>query len=156
MEINVDSTSLDDPSREELLWSTRSEDLCAGWVEDSRNRSKQHGRLANKFKCKAQIFGFLNILLPLLLASSTPFIGEYTIMYQVLLFIVSLSAGTTALFKYEHKYCKHGEYENKYLELVDDILSEISRPKAYRLQCDVFIERCKNNHNKLVSSSPDI
>jgi hypothetical protein len=158
MNIDIEETpSVDDPTREELLWCSRYEDLCDGWMQDSITRSKKHGRLANKFKCRANIFGFLNIFLPLLLASSTPFIiDEYTIMYQVLLFVVSLSAGTTALFKYENKYCKHSEYENKYLEFVDDVRSELVRPKRHRMAADVFVERTKNQHSKLLSGAPDI
>jgi hypothetical protein len=158
MQINIegDSPSLDDPSREELLWSSRSEDLCEGWMTDSTRRSQKHGHNAKAFKIKSQVFGFMNVFFPLLLASSTPFVGQYTILYQVLLFIVSLTAGTATFFKFQLNYARHSEYENRFLEFVDDVRSELCRPKRNRMACDAFLERCKHQHNKLVSSSPDI
>jgi hypothetical protein len=157
MNIDIEETpSLDDPTREELLWSTRSEDLCENWVTDSTRRSQKHGHNAKTFKIKYQVFGFMNVFLPLLLGSLTSFVGEYTLMYQVLLFVVSLSAGTTAFFKFQLNYARHSEYENKFLELVDDIRSEVSKPKRNRLQCDLYVERTKNQHSKLISSAPDL
>jgi hypothetical protein len=157
MNIDIEETpSVDDPTRHELLWSTRQEDLCENWVKDSTIRSQKHGAKAKAFKCKYHLFGLLNLFLPLMLATATPFIGEYHMMYQALLFVVSLNAAIISFFKLETSYARHNEYENKFLEFVDDIQSELARPKRHRLACDVFVERAKNQHNKLISSSPDL
>ena len=64
--------------------------------------------------------------------------------------------GVSTFFNFGRKTQAHSEYSNKFYELVNEINSELTKPKKNRIDAGVYIEKIKQIYNKYVEISPPL
>ena len=64
--------------------------------------------------------------------------------------------GVNTVFNFAQKYQAHEEYENRFTELCVYIEKEMSKPKAFRIQCDVYLETISSQLNRLTAGAPPV
>jgi hypothetical protein len=148
--------SKDDEYRKELLWENREERLLLGWVDEIKIRTVKHSSNAKKNKIKYALFGVPSILIPISLGGLSSVIPEHSLIYSVGMMISGVFSGISMFFNFGKKAQSHSEFSNKFFELTNEINSELSKPKAYRVACDVYMTQIKINYNSLCKHAPDI
>ena len=158
-DIKLDITppsSEDNDQRKELLWEKREEDLIKSWSLDCVTRSVLHNKKARENKIKFGIFGLPTVLIPIILGGISSLIPCNSLTSSIILMFAGLFSGITMFFNFGRKQEEHNNTSNKIFELHTDISSELSKPKYYRIACDVYLEQIKNRYNSIVILSPDI
>jgi hypothetical protein len=150
------SSSLDDPDREELLWSNRQNVLLKKWLGDIDNKVMYHKKKGVKMKNLFHSFGIPSVLLPIVLASlSSAFIASHPVVLPSLLMGSGCAGGISQLFNFGKNAQLNEEYSSKYRELGLEITAILAIPKRNRPACDVFLERVKQRFIALENSAPN-
>ena len=149
-------TSIDDENRKELPWETREEKLLLKWCDDCRKRSKAHDMKGKKNKIKFAIFGIPSILIPIILGGVASVVPCYSIIYSTVMMGSGLISGVSMFFNFGKKEQEHFNFMNKFFELANEIESELSKPKRFRVACDVYVEKIKQEYNSLCKHSPTL
>ena len=158
-DLNLDLTppsSVDNDQRKELLWERREEDLINSWSLDCVARSVFHNEKSRENKIKFGIFGLPAVLIPIILSGISPLLPCNSLTSSIILMFAGLFSGITMFFNFGRKQEEHNNTSNKFFELHTDISSELSKPKIYRIACDVYLEQIKNRYNSIVILSPNI
>ena len=148
--------SLDDENRKELPWEKREESLILKWGDDCNIRSVKHDIKGKKFKIKFAMFGIPSIFIPIILSGVSPIVGCHSIVYSLGMMSAGLFSGVNVFFNFGKKQQEHFDYSNKFSELFNEIESELSKPKRFRVACDIYIERVKSEYNALCNKAPII
>tara|TARA_R110000822_G_scaffold186035_4_gene325167 strand:+ start:9593 stop:10105 length:513 start_codon:yes stop_codon:yes gene_type:complete len=161
IKINRDSRdytpeSKDTESRKELLWESREEQLLLKWCDDCEIRSTNHEIKSKKNKVKFIIFQLPAIILPIVLSGLSPLISCDSLFYSLAMMSIGLISGIGMFFNFGKKSQTHGDYSNKFFEIKTEINTELSKPKSYRIACDVYLEKTKQQYNNLVKTSPTL
>jgi hypothetical protein len=143
-------SSIDDENRKELLWEKREERLLLKWVEDMRKRSAVHDKLGRKNKILYSVFGIPSVLIPIVIGGLTPILECNTLVYSVGMIVTGLFTATNVFFNFSKKTHQHFESQKKMFELANDIETELSKPKRFRVECSVYMERIKLSYNLLI------
>jgi hypothetical protein len=153
---SLTSSSFDDENRKELPWENTEEKLLLSWSKDSQKRSEKHYIGGNRNKIKFAVFGVPSILIPIILGGIAPVIGCNSMIYSIGMMSTGIFSGMNLFFNFGKKQQEHFDYMNKFSEFSNEIESELSKPKRFRLACDVYIERMKLKYNYLCDNSPII
>jgi hypothetical protein len=150
------SSSVDDENRKELLWEKREERILRKWCNDCMNRSIRHDVKGKKNKVLFGVFGIPTMLIPIILGGISSFIPCHSLSYSLGIMGTGLFSGISVFFNFGKKEQLHFEYQNKFLELSNEIDAELSKPKRHRIACDVYMEKIKQEYGKYCSSSPTL
>jgi hypothetical protein len=150
------SSSIDDENRKELPWEYTEEKLLLTWCHDSKKRSARHYIGGNRNKIKFAVFGVPSILIPIILGGVAPVVGCNSMIYSIGMMGAGIFSGMNLFFNFGKKQQEHFDYMNKFGEFSNEIESELSKPKRFRVACDVYIERMKLKYNSLCDQSPII
>jgi hypothetical protein len=156
VEENSDTMSSKDCDRAELLWERREEDTIEKWRKSCVVESKLHGEKARHVKKKYTALSVPAIILPLMLSGFSSLIQPYPLVNSATLMVVAILTGMNGFFNLGGKTQKHFQYEALYSDLALEIEAELCRPKAFRVACDVYIERIRNSVSKLNTSAPPL
>jgi hypothetical protein len=149
------NSSLDDPDREELLWSNRQNVLLKKWLNDIEAKIKYHSKKGKLMKSLFHSFGLPSITIPVIIAGfSTAFISSHPATLSCLLISSGITSGVNQLFNFGKNAQLNQEYSSKYQELGLEIEAILSIPKRNRPACDVFLERVKQRFIALENSAP--
>jgi hypothetical protein len=151
-----ESPSIDDTERMELPWENREEKILLQWCADCKIRSKQHNIKGKQSKIKFAVFSVPGILIPIVLGGISPIIQCNSIIYSLGMMASGLFSGVNVFFNFGKKQQEHFDYTNKFFELSNEITSELSKPKRFRISCDVYMERVKNKYNEICKMSPTL
>lgn len=149
------TSSVDDQNRREMPWEKNSEQLLLKWSSDSKKRSSLHNIAGKKNKIKYAVFGVPSILIPIILGGVSPVVGCNSIVYSLGMMGAGMFSGMNLFFNYGKKEQSHFDFENKFAEFSNEIDSQLSIPKRFRIACDVYMERMKIRYNSLCSESPN-
>ena len=149
------STSEDDQFRKELLWNSKLDNLMEEYMNTCNNLSIKHSIKSKKYKKLHILFSIPGILISVVLTGISQYIEHYTIITTLSIIVMGLTGGLNTFFNFAKKTEQHSQYENLYLEVYNDIHSEINKPKAHRVSADMYLERIKNKINYLKLNSPD-
>ena len=103
-------------------------------------------------KIKFGLFAVPSILIPIILGGVSPVVPCHSLR----LMSAGLFGGINAFWNFGKKESEHFEFMNRFFELANEIESELCKPKAARIACDVYMEKIKQNYNKLCSVSPTL
>jgi hypothetical protein len=149
-------TSVDDDQRKELPWEEREEKLLRTWIADIVKRSSLRDMKGQRNKIKYAVFGVPTILIPIILGGMSRVIPNHSMGYSLAVMLSGVLSGVSMFFNFGKKQQEHFDYSNKFFELANEVDSELSKPKRFRVACDVYIERIKQTYNSLVKQSPTI
>lgn len=156
---NISQNSIpseDDHTRKELPWETRGEKILLNWYEDCKKRSKAHDLKGKRYKNHYAVFGIPSILIPIILGGVSSIVPCNSIIYSLGMMTSGLFSGTNLFFNFGKQTACHQQFSAKYFELSTEIESELSKPKRFRVACDVYIERIKNKYNSLCTQAPNL
>jgi hypothetical protein len=146
--------SEDDPDRRELLWEQREEILLHKWKNEMHSNAVQHRISGRFYKRLYVIFGLPSVLIPIIIGSLSEPLKEFSTTKSLLMILCGLLTGITTFFNLGKRYTDHGHYEHMYTELARSIESELSRPKAFRQPCDVYLEKIRLRFGNLNNQAP--
>jgi hypothetical protein len=155
IEIDITPSSLDDSNRKELLWTSRQEALLKKWSEDCKIKSVKHDISGKKNKIKFAIFAVPSILTPIILGGVSTILPSNSLGYSLGMMSSGIFSGIGMFFNYGKRAQLHFEYSNKFAELATEIETELCKGKAYRVACDVYLERTKHEIIKLSEYAPN-
>ena len=155
--VDIDSAnSEDDPLRKELLWEGREEKHVRSWIDEAVDRSNRHEKAGKSFKRKHKCFGSLSVLVPIVFSAFTQVKHVEQIVTTVGFVCSSLLSATCAFFNFSGLCTQHLEFANRYEEYANSLRTEVCKPKANRIACDVFLARNEMQLNSLNRSAPDL
>jgi len=94
-------------------------------------------------------------VLPLILANTANHIpDDFTIVEPLGLTFVAIINGLKTLFNFSKKTEVHNVFSGKYSELSDDISTQLSRGKRFRVAYDVYLERITTKLRDLEGTAP--
>ena len=148
-----------DKCREEMKWGTQQEEQIMVWQTQCEHRSNQHAVASKAYK---SLYYSLNVPATLL-----PLFGTAIMSYSdtgckkplasiVIGLVTGGLVGVNTVFNFAQKYQAHEEYENRFTELCVYIEKEMSKPKAFRIQCDVYLETISSQLNRLTAGAPPV
>lgn len=149
------STSSNDKDRTEMPWDHKQEEFIEKIQNTCIELSKQHAQASKSNKKKYIRYSIPAIILPLACGAVSSFIPpEYEYINGITLSLTGILTGINTFFNHGKKTEKHNEFAGRYAELAGYISAELCKPKKFRIQLDVFLERMTNKLNDLNNSAP--
>jgi len=150
-----DSSTSSDIVREEEKWSNKNELYLQQIRDKCTEKSKAHDMSSHKNK-KFYIYASIpTIILPLVLANTTSYIPtDYNYVEPLGLTCIAIINGLKTLFNFSKKTEVHNTFAGKYSEISDDITTQLSRGKRFRIALDVYLERITSSVRILDASAP--
>jgi hypothetical protein len=150
-----DSSTSSDIAREEEKWSSKNEVYLQQIRDKCTEKSKAHDMSSHKNK-KFYIYASIpTIILPLVLANTTSYIPtDYNFVEPLGLTCIAIINGLKTLFNFSKKTEVHNTFAGKYSEIADDITTQLSRGKRFRIALDVYLERITSSVRILDASAP--
>ena len=157
IKIDIDSTSSEDKIREEQPWDTKSEQFIQDLKLSCDQISKMFNLAGRKAKKKYNLLAIPTIILPLVCSVVINKIeNNKDLINSVLLCIIGIINGLSTFFNFGKKMIIFNEYSGKYTELSNIISLELAKPKKYRIDLDIFLERITIKKQYLDSNAPYI
>lgn len=163
MDLKIDITppslncdSIDDVNRKELPWEEREEKLLSKWMVEMYDISNKHKFNGKKYKKLYSLFSIPSTLIPLGLSSLSVQLEDYPLIQSILMLLTGSLVGVSTFFNLGSRFTKHFEYEHRYEELAREIEKELRKPKRYRIQCDVYMERIYMSYCSLNARAPNV
>lgn len=149
------STSSKDKARTEMPWEKKQEEFIERIQNTCIQLSNQHAQASKSHKKKYIRYSIPAIVLPLICGAVSNFIPtEYEYINGITLSLTGILTGINTFFNHGKKTEKHNEFSGRYGELAGYISAELCKPKQFRVQLDVFMERCVQKKNDLDNSAP--
>ena len=148
-----------DKRREEMKWSDRQEKQIKVWQTQCEHRSKQHAKASKVYRSLYYSMNLPATLLPLFGSAVASYSGPGCTkpLTSILIGLVTGGLiGVNTVFNFAQKYQAHEEYENRFTELCVDVEKEMSKPKAFRIACDVYLEAISSQMNRLSAGAPPV
>jgi hypothetical protein len=147
-------SSKDRESRKELLWESREEDLILGWGTRLKTASKAHELKGKKMKQYYTLVSLPAILIPVVASSLSNILQPYPLAMSGAMLTTSIFTGLNGFFNLGARTQLHFEYEYAYNKLANEIDSELCKPKASRIACDLYLCQILSEMNRLDSTAP--
>ena len=147
-------SSLDNLSREEQLWSSRSENLLKEWVRHMEQSVIYHNKKALKNRFFNRLFGIPSMLIPLILSGFTGILKINDLGISLCLMSSGVLSGISNFMNFGKTMAVNFEFEAHYKTLCTDIEVCLSKPKKNRIACDLFIENIRSRYNNLNQNAP--
>lgn len=157
---NGNSGTETDDAQEEP-WLQSSEELLQGWCAKSRAQAAQHEKAARAFRSRHNVWGLPAACLPVMLAPIAASIDRDSVWWfqyaeAALLAFTGMCSVMTNFYGFSSKIEKHSSSASKYINLAQDIELELSKPRKYRQDVDIFSLRCQMVYKSLTNDAPDI
>ena len=150
-----DSESSLDKDRTEMPWEHRQEDFIEKVQTACLEASQQHDQASKSHKKKYIRYSVPAIVLPIVFGAVSNFIpAQYEFVQGIALSVTGILTGINTFFNHGRKTEKHNEYSGRYSELAGFISTELCKPKKFRVQLDVFLERVTTRKNDLDNHAP--
>lgn len=149
-----------DVDREEMKWGEPQEKQICIWQDQCLTQSQLHGKASRYNKRLYYATSLPVALLPLIGSAIQSLIvapcGKPPLISVCVGVASGAIAGLNTIFNFGHKDQLHAEYENRFRELYVDIQKEMSKPKKFRIACDVYLESVSSNLNRLAATAPPL
>jgi len=147
-------SSLDNLSREEQLWTSRSENLLKEWVRHMEKSVTYHNKKALKNRFLYRLFGIPSMLIPLILSGFTGILDVDNLGISLCLMTSGVLSGISNFMNFGKTMAVNFEFEANYKTLCTDIEVCLSKPKKNRIACDLYIEMIRSRYNNLNQNAP--
>lgn len=152
---NSNNSSKDDPNRRELLWDRREEKIFREWIIQSKKKVDFHQNKAKSCKIKNACLSIPAILIPIISSGLSGILPCSSMENSILMMIVGILNCVDTFFDYGRRREKHEVFSNRYFSLINEVESELSKPKRDRVACDVYLEKIKQMYNTLHLTEPN-
>ena len=149
--------SKDDAQRKELLWEKREEEHLRKIAERCSGLSKRHDVKSARCRWYYRAFGVPAAVLPLIGSAIVEYVPhDLSYVVTIIMLLAAVSSALNTLLDWGRKSQQHLDYAGRYGELVNEIESQLCRPKSGRIACDVMLERVKERYGYLNLSAPPL
>ena len=148
------SDSHDNDNRVELMWESREEDVIHNWMAVAKNKEIYHNDKGKTYKNMYAVFALPAMLIPIVISGVGTELDPFPLVRSAVLILSGCIAGVSAFFNFGSKMSRHFEYEGLYGQFYAELQVELSKPKANRIQCDVFLQKYLDRFNLLNNSAP--
>jgi hypothetical protein len=158
-DIHLDLTppSGDDPSRKELLWEKREEEHLRMIAAACGDLSKRHDARGAVCRSNYVSLGLPAAVLPLVGSAVVEYVPkEYSFIVTIIMLLAAVASALNTFLDWGRKSQRHSEFAGRYGELVNEIESQLCRPKAGRIACDIMLERVKERYGHLNTGAPPL
>jgi hypothetical protein len=155
----VEYQQMRDESRDEEPWDTPQEKLLIEWRDASRSSATAHEQSARLCKKKNIWFGLPSLMIPMLMAPLSGALKDndnISFIETAAFMTTAITSAMVQFFNFSGKTEKHFAFSARYADLVTDIDQELSKPRHFRQQVDVFTLRIKMIYDGLNRSAPDL
>ena len=150
-----DSSSKDDPNREEMPWDSKREEFIWKIHKDCLQKSSAFDSASRSAKNKYTRYALPGIIVPIIMSVVSPHLPtEYNYVDSIALASISVLNGLNTFHNWGKKFTSYNEFAGKYSELAGYIDVEMSKPKKHRTAIDVFLERVTTKKSYLDGNSP--
>ena len=161
VKIKIDSKSYDDTSedvdREEQKWESKGEDYVKSIQAECDKKSQIYNDASHHCKNKYNRYSVPTIVIPIIMGVASSYIpNDYQYITGTTMSFVGILNGLNTFYNYGKKSERFNEYSGKYGELSATISIELSKPKKFRTQLDVFTERISTRKLSLDATAPFI
>jgi hypothetical protein len=148
-----------DVVREELKWGSEQEKMVRTWQRTCSERQESHEKMAKWYKSMYYCTNIPASILPLVASAvTTTQVGtcKPNTISVITGLVTGVLVGVNTITNFAQKYQLHSEYANRFEELDINISKEMSKPRAFRIQCDVYLEKISSQLNRLMAGAPNI
>lgn len=150
-----DSSSKDDPNREEMPWDSKREDFIWKIHKDCLEKSSAFDSASRSAKKKYTRYALPGVVVPIIMSVVSPHLPtEYNYVDGIALAGIAVLNGLNTFFNFGKKFSNYNEFSGKYADLAGYIDVEMSKSKKFRVALDVFIERVTTKKAFLDGNSP--
>ena len=143
-----------DITRKELQWNKEEEGLVHHWMQECQTRAAAHARCARKFKKLFVAFGIPATVIPIAISGIVLEVLPREAVSSCMI-LSGVITGVSSFMNFGEKYARHGEYEQRFMELYNSMRKEMTKPMAFRTAADAYMEICLGNFNRLCTGAPD-
>lgn len=150
-----DSSSKDDPNREEMPWDTKREDFVWKIHTDCLEKSSAYDTASRSAKKKYTRYALPGVVVPIVMSVVSPHLPQdYSYVDGIALAGIAVLNGLNTFFNFGKKFSNYNEFSGKYADLAGYIDVEMSKPKRFRVALDVFLERVSTKKAFLDNNAP--
>jgi hypothetical protein len=150
-----DSSSKDDPNREEMPWDSKREEYIWKIHKDCVQKSAAFDAASRSAKKKYTRYALPGVVVPIVMSVVSPHLPtEYNYVDGIALAGIAVLNGLNTFFNFGKKFSNYNEFSGKYADLASRIDVEMSKSKKYRVALDVFLERITTKKSYLDGNSP--
>lgn len=142
-----------DKTRKEMKWNDTHDHLLKNWKLDIRKEHIKHENSKMKYTRLISYFNLPASLIPIALSILIDEIGD-NVTTSIFMLISGILFGISSFFDFGGKREQHSQASEKYSELFLMIELELSKPREFRVQADVYLERVYNLLIKYNADSP--
>lgn len=148
----------------EMPWTTEEERHLNAIAEECSIGEKVHSKAANNCRKKFKCVGIPAVVLPLAAASLYQIATDvdqsntrsWNVVNQVALTLTGVLNALNQVYNYGEKSKLHDNSALMYGNLNRYIQNELVKPRQFRLQLDVFLERVNSQWNNIASQAPPL
>jgi hypothetical protein len=150
-----DSSSKDDPNREEMPWDSKREEYIWKIHKDCLQKSAAYDAASRSAKKKYTRYALPGVVVPIIMSVVSPHLTQdYNYVDGIALAGIAVLNGLNTFFNFGKKFSNYNEFAGKYAELAGYIDVEMSKPKKHRVALDVFLERVTTKKSFLDGNAP--
>lgn len=149
------TTNKRDSVRREMLWTSKIESVIGEWHESCISMAKAHGEHAKYHKKVFYSLGIPSAVIPLTIAALNDILkDEYSGITIAFLIATGIITTVNGFLNPSKMAEDHSNFQAMYGELAVEITSELVKPRTYRQDADVFIQRIMDRYNSLNNRAP--
>jgi len=150
-----DSSSKDDPNREEMPWDSKREEFVWKIHKDCIEKSTAYDTASRSAKKKYTRYALPGVVVPIVMSVVSPHLPQdYSYVDGIALAGIAVLNGLNTFFNFGKKFSNYNEFSGKYADLAGYIDVEMSKPKRFRVALDVFLERVSTKKSFLDANAP--
>lgn len=166
-EFDSDSSGTNSPLRRSLssspddvfyrkiqIWDSKSENFLNDVIKDIDKKIEFHRNASKKYRAFHYTFGFFSTALPLISAGLLD-LFDSKLFETNLLISIGIINSVSQFFRLETMHNKHLEFEDRFEELKSKINLELTKSKANRMNCELFILKVVDKYNLLNYTGPN-
>lgn len=148
------STVRSEDQRTELLWDTREEKYIKDIEQKCKDHSMELQKKGYRQRMCYRLWGIPSMILPLIAAAVSEYAIEHKAYGTILMLLSAVCTSLNTFFNFGKRYQQLFDGSQKYQELADEIGLELCKPRKYRLDCDLVLQRVNIRRNNIAAQIP--
>jgi hypothetical protein len=138
-----------------LPWDKGMEETLQAISNKCKALSLSHQKARDRNRWFWILFGLPSMLVPLVTGGVGAYLeGEYEWVRSVALLTTAMNSGILQFFNFGERRSLYNESSWKFGALGELVDQELSKPRQFRIPCNIFMDRVFNNFQQIKAQSP--